>query len=380
MNALVHPIQPESAIWPATVQPIYLVDWADKDPPDRRWHVEGLVSIGAVTSLYGHGGSGKSMLALELMVETAAASHFPGRKWLGRDVAFGVTLGLFAEDDAEECVRRVKRICRAKGLNVADHAASLQIVSLLGEDATLVEFPPDDREAFTTPLFRRLEELVAEHFPSVLVLDYAAAMFGGSEMSRAQVGAFMRVLNGFAVKHKLAILLLGHPSMEGLKNGRGFSGSTAWHNNARCFLHLETVEGEEAEDGRSRSTVSVRKNNYGRSGDVFKLAFDGATFELIEEARATGPVKRQPRISPAQKIALQALKRALDEGGEPSPGGPLPTGIRVVKIDLWREYSYSAGVSGSDDKDSRRRAFFDSRKSLQAKGLVGLHEPFAWLP
>ncbi|MHC3128234.1 hypothetical protein OB03_13545, partial [Brevundimonas sp. GN22] len=60
---------------------------------------------------------------------------------------------------------------------------------------------------------------------NLLVLDYAAAIFGGNELDRAQVSEFMRLLNAVAKENDIAILLLGHPSMEGMKGGRGTSGS-----------------------------------------------------------------------------------------------------------------------------------------------------------
>jgi hypothetical protein len=374
-------LSPEPAIWPANVQPIFLADWAEKDPPPREWLVEGLVSVGSVTSLYGHGGSGKSMLALDLMVETAAAIQHVNRTWLGRSVRFGMALGLFAEDDEAECVRRLKRICSAKGLHIGDHAASLQVVSLMGEDATLVEFDIDGRDSLTTPLFRRLEELVAEHFPQLLVLDYAAAMFGGNEMSRAQVGAFMRVLNGFAARHRLAILLLGHPSAEGLKNGRGFSGSTAWHNNARCFLHLETEDEEPDDDGRSRAKVTVRKNNYGRSGDVFKLAFDGSAFELIEETRGGPPATRR-KLTARQELVLRAVGLCVDAGQcELVPSVPgVPSRTLGVRREALKKRVIEIGYSDRDEKPDtiKRNINRDLQALIAAQKLRGQGE-VVWL-
>jgi RecA-family ATPase len=376
--ANINPDAAPVAYFPATVEPIFLADWVDTDPPPRDWQVDGLVSRGVVTSLYGHGGSGKTMLAMDLMVETTAAIHYPYREWLGRAVKPGMTLGVFAEDDTHECVRRIKRMCEAKGLNLADHTASLQLVSLVGEDATLVTFPTEDREALTTPLFRRLEELIEEHFPSLLVLDYAAALFGGNELNRAQVAAFMRVLNSLAQRFDMAVLLLGHPSMEGLKNGRGFSGSTAWHNQSRAFLHLETVDEDADAEALPKVRVSVRKNNYGRSGDQITMTFDGSRFIVVDCPQGK-KAKQGPRLTAAQSICLNALNKALDEAGEASPGGPIPNGVRVVLVDTWRRYAYAMGVSGSDDEASRRRAFFDTRQALQKKGLVQLMESFAWV-
>jgi AAA domain-containing protein len=359
------------------LEPVDLLAWVDKDPPPRGWAVFETVPIGAVTSLYGHGGSGKSLLALDLIVATAANCAEEQLSWLGRNVAPGIAVGLFSEDDVDECVRRLKRICARRSLSLGQLAPGIQILPMVGEDATLVGFFPGTAQPYFTPLWHRLEALLADQFATLLILDFAAAVFGGDELKRDQVAAFMRALNGLAQRHSLAVLLLGHPSADGLRNGRGHSGSTAWHNHARAFLHLEASE-EVSCDDRARLTLTVRKNNYARAGDKLTLAFDGTLFEVIAVETITHKV-RSPRLSHGQKICLQALKKALDEEGEPSPGGPVPAGVRCVRIDLWRRYAYQMGVSGSADDSSRRRAFFDTRRALQAKGLVGLAEPYAWL-
>ncbi|MFI4973927.1 MAG: AAA family ATPase [Caulobacterales bacterium] len=375
MNALAEKIA-EPNREPA-LDPIDLTEWIEADPPPRRWAVDGMIATGAVTSLYGHGGAGKTLLALNAMIVSAASATRDDQLWLGRKVAPGVSVALLAEDDAHECVRRVKRICRARGLNVADVAAGVQIVSLIGEDATLAGFFPGGAEIYFTPLWHRLEATLKDQFASLLILDFAAAVYGGDELRRDQVAAFMRALNGLAQRHDIAVLLLGHPSAEGMRNGRGHSGSTGWHNHTRAFLHLEVLD-EVADDERSRLTLTIRKNNYGRSGDVLKLAFDGTLFEVLEEDRATRAA-RGPKLSAKQRVCLSALKKAVDEAGEPSPGGPIPNSVRCVRTDLWRRYAYAAGVSDSENEDSRRRAFYDTRIPLQSKGLVGVSEPYAWL-
>nr|WP_281066391.1 AAA family ATPase [Xanthobacter flavus] len=62
-------------------------DLAGKPIPPRQEHVEGMIPAGNVTLLYGDGGTGKSLLALQLAVATAA-----GSQWIGLPVARGSTL------------------------------------------------------------------------------------------------------------------------------------------------------------------------------------------------------------------------------------------------------------------------------------------------
>src|SRR5450432_852108 len=65
--------------------------------PSRLWHVPELIPGGEITLLSGDGGTGKSLLALQLAVATAAALL-----WIGTHPANGRAMFISAEDDAKE--------------------------------------------------------------------------------------------------------------------------------------------------------------------------------------------------------------------------------------------------------------------------------------
>lgn len=80
----------------------------DKPTKDREWLVEGLIPKKTVTLFSGDGGTGKSLLALQLAV--AVAGNAP---WLNRGVGSGPVIYMSAEDDDEELHRRLADISRA---------------------------------------------------------------------------------------------------------------------------------------------------------------------------------------------------------------------------------------------------------------------------
>ncbi|MFV0300205.1 MAG: AAA family ATPase, partial [Paracoccus sp. (in: a-proteobacteria)] len=86
-----------------------------RDVPERNWLVRDLIPSGTVTPLSGDGGTGKSLIALQL-----AAACALGKPWLGRAVASGQALFISAEDDQDELHRRLADVIEAEGVGFAD--------------------------------------------------------------------------------------------------------------------------------------------------------------------------------------------------------------------------------------------------------------------
>jgi hypothetical protein len=218
-------------------------DFADKPIPPRHWHVDGLVPGGTVTLLSGDGGTGKSLLAMQLAVATAM-----GGRWLGQDVAGGGALYLSAEDDRDELHRRLGDICVSAGARLAD-LDRLTLCPLAGEDGLLASLDRATGALRPTALFRDLDARLASERPALVVLDTLADMFPGNENDRTQARQFVGMLRGLAIRHECALLLLAHPSLAGLNTGTGTSGSTGWNNSVRSRLYLSriTQDGYEAD-------------------------------------------------------------------------------------------------------------------------------------
>lgn len=149
--------------------------FADQPIPIRAWHVADLIPAGNVTLLNGDGGTGKSLIALQLAVATVL-----GRLWIGRQAQPGRCLFLTAEDDLPEVHRRLADIAAEHGIRLAD-LDGLIIVSLAGDDALLAV--PDGRSNVIRPtgLFGSLESLIEKTGPALVVLDTLADLFGGEE-------------------------------------------------------------------------------------------------------------------------------------------------------------------------------------------------------
>ena len=96
---------------------------------------------------------------------------------------------------------------------------------------------------------------------------------------------------------------------------------------------------------------------------------------------ATPKTRTKEKLTKAAQIALRALHEVIiDQGETPPPSSHIPTGKHVVSLETWRQYSYRAGVSTSDDASAKRKAFQRASEHLIAAARVGFYDEKVWLP
>jgi RecA-family ATPase len=261
------------------------------------------------TLLFGDGGTGKSLMALQLAVAVAA-----GRTWLGMHPKAGTAMFLTAEDERAELHRRTDDILRAEGLHY-DDLAGLLLWSLAGEDALLaaeVRSPAGPlSQLLPTELFRLLDQRVADEAPELVVIDTLADVYPSSENDRGKVRQFITLLRGLALRRNCAVVLLAHPSLAGLSSGSGTSGSTAWSNSVRARLYLSRVTDSGYEADPDRRNLTTRKLNYGRSGGEIGLTWRDGVFWA--DATETG-LDRSIVNAKAERVFVKLLALFSGQG------------------------------------------------------------------
>lgn len=200
--------------------------------PEREWLVPDLIPTRNVTLLYGDGGTGKSLLALQLAVAVAL-----GKPWLGQPVTAGKAIFPSAEDEKPELHRRLAEIVRHEGSRLGD-LTGLTLRSLAGEDAMLARQSGATRPLIPSDLYREIDAILEAERPALLVLDTLADMFPGNENDKAQARQFVGLLKRLAIRHGSAVVMLAHPSLAGMASGSGTSGNVAWSGSARSRLYL----------------------------------------------------------------------------------------------------------------------------------------------
>jgi RecA-family ATPase len=115
--------------------------------------------------------------------------------------------------------------------------------------------------------------------PALVIIDTAADVYGGNENDRRQVGQFVRLLRGLALRHDTSIVLCAQPSLSGLNSGSGTSGSTAWNNSARSRLYLaRVIDEEQNERDADMRMLRSMKANYAQKGFELQLRWQEGVF------------------------------------------------------------------------------------------------------
>lgn len=277
---------------------------ADREIPPRAWLVADLIPAGTVTLLTGDGGTGKSLIAAQL-----AAAVCLGASWMGYGVAGGGAVYISAEDDETELLRRLSDIAKAEGVTLAD-LDRLTICSLAGKSALLANL---ERNGGLRPsrLMKEVEVALDTNRPALLVLDTLADLFPGNENDRAQARQFIGLLRGLAMRYECAVLVLSHPSIEGMRSGSGTSGSTAWSNSVRSRLYFDRIKSDDFEADADARILRCLKSNYSRAGAEITVRWREGVFKPDE---AEGAIDRQAASARADRVFLRLLRLFAEQG------------------------------------------------------------------
>ncbi|MEW5876305.1 MAG: AAA family ATPase [Candidatus Zixiibacteriota bacterium] len=282
-----------------------------KPIPERRWLVDQWIPLGTVTMLGGDGGTGKSILALQIL--TAAAS---GKSWLDLPTMRCKGVGIFCEDSGDELHRRMANVLAHYGADFSD-CEDLTLHSLVGEENALLDF---DREAWKwneSERYFQIGRAIEDSGAQLIVLDSLHDFFSGNENSRFETRRFVQMIAAWARDHDAAVILNAHPSLTGLNSGTGTSGSTAWSNSVRSRLYLSRqvqTEGEEL-DNDIRELKRL-KANYAGTGDCLKLKWSNGVFVPVVEPTGILAVAEKAR---ARDVFVELLAKREIEGRPVSP-------------------------------------------------------------
>ncbi|BCA63088.1 hypothetical protein HMP09_2322 [Sphingomonas sp. HMP9] len=325
------PGMPMAATPAAVPPPPPIVEWFDGGdlrgaPPKSEWLVDEMIPMNTVTLMQGDGGTGKSLLALQL-----AAALSIGRPWLpGKWLVKGRTVYISAEDDRSELHRRLSAIAEFNHVNTTDFAG-ITIADLASKDALLASVGKDGTLR-PSPLFELINTKIASIAPRLVVIDTLADTYPGNENDRAQARQFISLLRRIAMTHQCAVLLLAHPSLTGISTGTGASGSTGWNNSVRSRLYFERIKdtyGIESDPNARR--LKVMKSNYGRTGLEIPVSWKNGVFIASQGGGNVDNNAHAERVFLSLIEQLAGQDRYLNHNYAPKNLSEMPTSEGLTK-------------------------------------------------
>lgn len=260
------------ALWPSAID---LAALSTRTPKEPEFIVEDWLPVGYATLFAGHGGVGKSGIALYLAVCNALGLDFFGLRVKARRVLY-----LSCEDREEVLHWRLSRICAHLEIELSQLSGKLDILDLVGRETILWERDPRTG-ATETDAARELRARIARDGIEVLYVDGVSDTYGGNENARPEVKRFVNMLVGMVPADRGAVVMIGHvakPAAHAASTSEGYSGSTGWHNSvrARWYLYPETRAGEDGE--RSEKTgdllLELQKSNLGPTDQAIRFEWD----------------------------------------------------------------------------------------------------------
>ena len=288
-------------------------DWEGVPIEPRRWVVHNRIPAGEPGIMSGDGGSGKTKLMLQLAVDVGAelAGEPAHSDWINGIIEIHGPVVIYSpEEKLKEMHRRTFDIVEHRRLPFSSLRKRLHFIC---DPDDVVLATSDEHKGIVTPTLSllRLEKTIQVIKPALLIIENAADVYSGNENNRSLVTRFVRKhLGGLGQISEAAVGLIQHPSVSGLQDGTGRSGTTGWSNAGRWRLNLTKLRNEEDRDAGIRQ-LEVIKTNYGPEGEKIRLRWQRGVFVPEGAASAT---ERAAAEAPADEAFLRCLDAKQKQG------------------------------------------------------------------
>ena len=287
---------------------------AREDLPDLGFLVENMIPFGKITGLGGEDGTGKSRLLLQLAVGVSSTAVWAG---LGIPVATGPVIFYTVEETSRDMRSRLIKLARALQIDVS--LDNLHIIAM-GAEETAVLGAEERGQVKKTKLFGKLAREIGRIKPVLIAIDPLAEVFDGDEIKRNLVKKFVGLLRPMIADRRTAIVMSYHPSMTGLANRTGSSGSTGWRAAYRGNIWIEKDADDDPTVDTGNRTLHVMKVTEGTPNQKINLRFaEGGVLVREDELESGGPMNVADvvaAIARAERSSSTSWPNALGKEGQ----------------------------------------------------------------
>jgi len=330
----------------------------------RRYIVKNLIPLGGLIVVWGPPKCGKSFWVSDLVLHVAL-----GRAYRDRRVDPGVVVYITCEGQSGFPARI--EAFRSRKLQGDDQEPSFYLLPA-----------PLDLVGDINALIAEIAAQLGTTAPILIVVDTLNRSLAGSESRDEDMSAYVRACDQLREAFECAVIVIHHCGVDGNRP----RGHTSLTGAADAQIAIKRDDGD-------RIIAKVEHMKDGAEGDVIasRLAVveigldedgDILTSCVIEPAEAPTATKAKAGkgLTAAARVALNTLRKAVAEAGEPPPAGNhIPTQARVVPVETWRRYHYTGTASDGQSTETRKKDFQRVRNQLQAAGEIGLHADLCWV-
>jgi hypothetical protein len=211
--------------------------------------------------------------------------------------------------------------------------------------------------------------------PAVVVIDTLNRAMIGDENRSDDMAKFIRAADAVKNAFDYAVIIVHHCGIAGSRP-RGHT-SLSGADDAQIAIERDssgvvTATIEHIKDGSDGAVIKSRLERVeigtDECGDPITscivLSADGETAGCPREPKATGQAK----------IAVDLLRRAIEDAGEPVTSNHVPPKTGTVHLELWRRYYYQGTADDDIERDTQKTRFRRARDTLQAAKMIGIWE------
>ena len=353
------------------------LEWFEDITPvlSGQWLIKQLIPATGIVVMYGHPGSGKTFLALDIAFHVAL-----GADWFDKRVTQGCVIYVGAEGLAG-LRNRITAFRKDRGGDRAAFALIPTPIDLQAPDADVKR------------LAEAIRAVSARYGckPALIVVDTLSKTFGGGKENGDDMASYVANCGRIAAEFECCVMPVHHrPKDAESEEPRGHSSlkggaDTVILVEGGATKKMRVTKQKDAEIGATilfnLRTVSLGQDEDG--DEVTSCVVDQANVDLTP---AGDPLAQIVAKLPAgSKLALRQLDEVTIAHGIVPPAEIPDSEIdrmrvgKVVAIGIWREKAISAaGTEAGQERDTVKKAFNRGLKSLQSKGIVRVYEGFAW--
>lgn len=341
------------------------------------WLIKRLLPAEGLALIYGHPGSGKSFLALDLGLHVAL-----GRDWSGRSVKQGLVIYVAAEGVAG--LRN--RVTAFRQHHMLDKHIPFAVIP------TPIDMQAPDAD--TRLLVETIRAAVAECGvdPALIVIDTISKTFGGGKENSDDMASYVANCQRVASEFSCLVMPIHHrPKDAESTEPRGHSSlkggvDTVILVEAGKTKRAEVTKQKDGEIGE-RFLFNLRVIELGEDEDG-----DQVTSCVVEPTDTDMTPQLDPfalavaKLSAGARLVYDQLGEVLETEGAAVPIEIPDTEInrlrtsKAVSLDAWRDKSISAaGTGAGHSRDTGKRTFNRALEKLRKAGVVRVWNEWAWI-